>query len=248
MGRPTRSPSTQWTSRACGRGARRSPPRPSRARTRSLLRLRQVSSRRPRTETSITLSWQASTDAGGVAGYRVYRDGALLGIDGLDLVHGHRTDLREELHVRRRGADASGNHSSRPATIVSTTAGSDSTPPRSELVRGRRLDCDERVGELERRLGQRRGRRLLALRRRFVDRDDEPDYVLGARPTNVWEVLARRPDRRSRRQLPASSSPRCSCLASVFTEKFGKHSAASIEHASGPTRSPDESCGYRSQS
>ena len=82
-----------------------------------------------RTETSVTLSWQASTDAGGVAGYRVYRDGAL-------------PDRRPRPRTRSTGLscgksytfgveayDASGNHSSRPATIVSTTACSDTVPP-----------------------------------------------------------------------------------------------------------------------
>ena len=82
-----------------------------------------------RTQTSVTLSWQASTDAGGVAGYRVYRDGALLGSTTSTSYTATGLSCGKSYTFGVEAYDASGNHSSRPATIVSTTACSDSVPP-----------------------------------------------------------------------------------------------------------------------
>ena len=73
-----------------------------------------------RTETSVTLSWQSSTDAGGVAGYRVYRDGALLGSTASTSYTATGLSCGKSYTFGVEAYDASGNHSSRPATIVST--------------------------------------------------------------------------------------------------------------------------------
>ena len=82
-----------------------------------------------RTETSVTLSWQASTDAGGVAGYRVYRDGALAGSTGSTSYTVAGLTCGKSYTFSVEAYDASGNHSARPATIVSTVACSDTVAP-----------------------------------------------------------------------------------------------------------------------
>ena len=64
-----------------------------------------------RTETSVTLSWQASTDAGGVAGYRVYRDGALAGSTGSTSYTVAGLTCGKSYTFGVEAYDASGNHS-----------------------------------------------------------------------------------------------------------------------------------------
>ena len=110
-----------------------------------------------RTETSVTLSWQASTDAGGVAGYRVYRDGALAGSTASTSYTVAGLTCGKSYTFGVEAYDASGNHSARPATIVSTAACSDTVrAERSELLREDWRDDDEHRRELEPGLGQRR--------------------------------------------------------------------------------------------
>ena len=103
-----------------------------------------------RTETSVTLSWQASTDAGGVAGYRVYRDGALAGSTGSTSYTVAGLTCGKSYTFGVEAYDASGNHSARPATIVSTVACSDTVAAeRSHLLREDWRDNDEYRRELE---------------------------------------------------------------------------------------------------
>jgi chitodextrinase len=82
-----------------------------------------------RTETSITLSWQASTDTGGVAGYRVYRDGALAGSTNSTSYTVAGLTCGKSYTFGLEAYDASGNHTAGPATIVSTVACSDTVAP-----------------------------------------------------------------------------------------------------------------------
>lgn len=82
-----------------------------------------------RNETSITLTWQPSTDAGGVAGYRVYRDGALAGSTTSTSYTAAGLACGTSYTIGVEAYDASGNHSTRPATIVSTVTCSDTSPP-----------------------------------------------------------------------------------------------------------------------
>ena len=82
-----------------------------------------------RTETSITLTWQLATDNVGVAGYRIYRDGAQIGTAlappyaATGLACGRSYTFSIEAY------DAAGNHSTRPATMLTTSACSDTTAP-----------------------------------------------------------------------------------------------------------------------
>ena len=118
-----------------------------------------------RTETSVTLSWQASTDAGGVAGYRVYRDGALAGSTGSTSYTVAGLTCGKSYTFGVEAYDASGNHSARPATIVSTAACSDTVAPSAptSFVKTGATTTSIAVS-WSRGLRQRRSRRLLALR------------------------------------------------------------------------------------
>ena len=162
-----------------------------------------------RTETSVTLSWQASTDAGGVAGYRVYRDGALAGSTGSTSYTVAGLTCGKSYTFGVEAYDASGNHSARPATIVSTAACSDTVAAeRSELLREDERDDDEYRRELEPGLGQRRSRRLLALRGRVGDRHDRTDLVHVLRARVRDELRARRRGvRRGRKPLTQGYAP-----------------------------------------
>ena len=82
-----------------------------------------------RTETSITLSWQASTDAGGVAGYRVFRDGALAGSTNSTSYTVAGLSCGKSYTFGLEAYDPSANHSARTATIFSTAACSDTVAP-----------------------------------------------------------------------------------------------------------------------
>ena len=147
---PTRSPSTLSTPRELGRPGRRSWRRRNPARTPRHPRLPTGIAAQTRTETSITLSWQASTDAGGVAGYRVYRDGALAGSTGSTSYTVAGLTCGKSYTFSVEAYDASGNHSARPATIFSTAACSDTVrAERSELLREDERDNDEYRRELE---------------------------------------------------------------------------------------------------
>ena len=82
-----------------------------------------------RTETSITLSWQASSDAGGVAGYRVFRDGALAGSTNSTSYTVAGLSCGKSYTFGLEAFDPSANHSARTATIFSTAACSDTVAP-----------------------------------------------------------------------------------------------------------------------
>ena len=62
------------------------------------------------TQTSVSLSWTASTDDNGVAGYTVYSDGAVVGHDDGDVVHGHRPRLLDEPPARGGGVRRGREH------------------------------------------------------------------------------------------------------------------------------------------
>ena len=82
-----------------------------------------------KTETTITLTWQASSDPNGVAGYRVFRDGVSAGTTSSSpytltgLACGKSYTLGVEAY------DADGNHSARPSTLATTAPCSDFSPP-----------------------------------------------------------------------------------------------------------------------
>src|SRR5215213_6512459 len=81
-----------------------------------------------RTETSITLSWQAST---GGSGYRVYRDGLLAGSTATTSYTVTGLTCGKSYTLGVEAYDAAGSHSTRPATILSTAACSDAVAPSS---------------------------------------------------------------------------------------------------------------------
>jgi chitodextrinase len=81
------------------------------------------------TASGVTLSWSAATDNVGVAGYRVYRDGALVGSTGALTysVTGLSCGTKYTLGVE--AYDAAGNTSARTSTSATTTSCTDTTPP-----------------------------------------------------------------------------------------------------------------------
>ena len=122
--------------------------------------LRQIS----RTETTITLGWTASS--GGATGYRLFRDGTQVASATstsyafTGLACGRAYTLGVEAY------DAAGNHSARPATIFSTAACSDTSPPAcTGIDSDHPVDCDQCLIELGRGDRQRRGRGVQPLRR-----------------------------------------------------------------------------------
>ena len=103
-----------------------------------------------RTETSVTLSWQASTDAGGVAGYRVYRDGALAGSTGSTSYTVAGLTCGKSYTFGVEAYDASGNHSARPRhDRLHRGVLRHGRAERSELLREDERDNDEYRRELE---------------------------------------------------------------------------------------------------
>ena len=79
-----------------------------------------------RTETSITLGWQGST---GATGYRIYRDGTLLGSTSSTSYTASGLSCGKSYTFGIEAYDAAGNHSTRPATLISTTSCSDALSP-----------------------------------------------------------------------------------------------------------------------
>jgi chitodextrinase len=82
-----------------------------------------------RTATSIALSWSASTDNVGVVGYTLYRGGSQVGTvsSTTGIFSGLACNTSYTLAVD--AYDAAGNHSTKTAVMVSTTACPDTTPP-----------------------------------------------------------------------------------------------------------------------
>ena len=94
------------------------------------------------TSTGLTLGWTASTDDVGVTGYDVYRNGTKIGSSTTPKYVVRRTDVRNDLYVRRRSVRRGGNRSTQaslatttPACALSSTgallispSGSDSNP------------------------------------------------------------------------------------------------------------------------
>jgi mannan endo-1,4-beta-mannosidase len=82
-----------------------------------------------RTQTSITISWSASSDNVGVAGYTVYRNGSSVGTTGSTsyTVTGLSCDSAYTLAVD--AYDAAGNHSGQASANTTTTSCSDTTAP-----------------------------------------------------------------------------------------------------------------------
>jgi chitodextrinase len=80
--------------------------------------------------TSVAIGWSASTDNVGVAGYDVYRDGAVLVTVGSSVLSYTDTVAMGSTHSYTVDAfDAAGNHSVTPAPITVTTPSTDTTPP-----------------------------------------------------------------------------------------------------------------------
>ena len=123
-----------------------------------------------RTATSIALSWSASSDSVGVAGYGLYRGGVEVGSTSTTtgIFAGLTCNTNYTLAVD--AYDAAGNRSAKTTVMVSTTACPDTTPP-SDAERARRLerDADEPDADLERVDRQRRRHRLRRLPQRHED-------------------------------------------------------------------------------
>src|SRR2546430_4613756 len=81
------------------------------------------------TQTSITLSWSASSDNIAVSGYTVYRNGGSVATTGTTgyTVSGLACNTPYTLAVD--AYDAAGNHSGQASITATTTACSDSSPP-----------------------------------------------------------------------------------------------------------------------
>ena len=81
------------------------------------------------TNTTIPLSWKASTDNEGVTGYDIYRNGVQVGIATSTsyIDTGLSTDTKYTYTVD--AYDAAGNHSAQSASVSATTSGPDSQPP-----------------------------------------------------------------------------------------------------------------------
>ena len=80
------------------------------------------------TQTSLTLSWNASTDNVGVMGYDVYRNGTKVATVATTASTPDGARLRHVVHVRRRGLDAAGNRSPQAQMNASTSACSTAAP------------------------------------------------------------------------------------------------------------------------
>ena len=82
-----------------------------------------------RTATSIALSWTASSDNIGVAGYGLYRGGSLVGTanETTGIFSGLTCNTNHTLAVDAH--DAAGNRSAKTTVMVATTACPDTTPP-----------------------------------------------------------------------------------------------------------------------
>ena len=82
-----------------------------------------------RTANSIALTWSSSSDNVGVTGYGLYKDGSQVGTvtGNTGIFSGLACNTNYTLAVD--AYDAAGNHSTKTAVMVSTTACPDSTPP-----------------------------------------------------------------------------------------------------------------------
>ena len=86
-----------------------------------------------RTGTSLDLSWSASTDNVGVAGYNVYRDGTLVASPTARSVTVSGLTCGTTYAIAVEAFDVAGN-TSPPSTVTVSTAACDSTPPLVALV------------------------------------------------------------------------------------------------------------------
>ncbi|MEO7364551.1 MAG: fibronectin type III domain-containing protein [Candidatus Saccharimonadales bacterium] len=86
--------------------------------------LRKVSS----TVSSISLTWDSSTDNVGIAGYRLYRDGAFIGSTGGTTYTDSGLNVSSSYSYTVQAYDAAGNSSTQSAPYV-TSSSADVTPP-----------------------------------------------------------------------------------------------------------------------
>jgi chitodextrinase len=79
--------------------------------------------------TAVAISWSASTDNVGVAGYDVYRDGSMLITLASTLNYTDTVAVGSTHSYTVDAFDAAGNHSTTPTAISVTTSTADTTPP-----------------------------------------------------------------------------------------------------------------------
>ena len=151
------------------------------------LRLRRISPRRPWTETSVTLSWQASTDAGGVAGYRVVQDGAVAGLTGstsytaAGLTCGKSYDVRRRGVRRKRKSQRASGHHCLDCRMLRHGAAESAEPTSADCLGTHqpfgRLVCSNRQCSRS---------RIRTVRRRVIDGDDGTN-LLQLRWVGLWD-------------------------------------------------------------
>jgi cellulose 1,4-beta-cellobiosidase len=81
------------------------------------------------TQTTVTLTWNTSTDNVGVTGYDVYRNGTLLGTSTADHYSDTGLTANTAYSYTVSAYDAAGNTSAQSTALQVTTAAPDTTPP-----------------------------------------------------------------------------------------------------------------------
>ena len=88
----------------------------------------------PSSATQVSLSWTASTDNVGVAGYKVYRNGSQVGTAATTSYSDTGLTQNTTYSYAVSAYDASGNESAQSAAAVATTPQPDTTPPSASMT------------------------------------------------------------------------------------------------------------------